>query len=274
MSAMKPNPKFANETPSFWALVRYASEQIGYSNRAKKGKVKSLRRYTYNELDEFSKKLGIDDAIVRRVTHYLNHRADVLEKHVEKQLMNREIAEELFYRLRVKYKPTCHLPLNKQKGTKHHHAYFTCIINILTEATLGGAVFDDNPSRLLTIKDAKGRLVATLSRRLDGAYPGVQDPHAVWEVKEYYGTTTFGSRVADGVYETELDGYEINEAAKAASRRVEHYLFVDDYFTWWDCGRSYLCRLIDAMHMGLVDEVIVGREVLVHWPDIVSKWPR
>ena len=42
---------------------------------------------------------------------------------------------------------------------------------------------------------------------------------------------------------------------------VKHYLMVDDYFTWWDCGRSYLCRVIDMLHMGYVDEVLFGREV-------------
>ena len=34
---------------------------------------------------------------------------------------------------------------------------------------------------------------------------------ARWEIKEYYGTTTLGSRVADGVYETMLDGLELRE---------------------------------------------------------------
>ncbi len=29
---------------------------------------------------------------------------------------------------------------------------------------------------------------------------------AVWEIKEYYDSITFGSRIADGVYETMLDG--------------------------------------------------------------------
>ncbi|MCK4632677.1 MAG: hypothetical protein KAT79_05365 [candidate division Zixibacteria bacterium] len=271
---MKPKPLYTKQCPEFWALVRHASEQIGYSKRTKRDEPKSLRRYTYDELGKFSKKLGIDDGMMRRVTRYMNYRADVLESHVEKQLMNRRVAEKHFNKLMTKYKPKCHLPFNKQKGPKRHHAYFTCIINILTEVTLGKTTFDDNPGQLSTIKDTKGKLVATLSRRIDGAYPEVENPSTVWEVKEYYGTTTFGSRVADGVYETQLDGYEINEAAKLASRRVEHYLLVDDYFTWWDCGRSYLCRLIDAMHMGLVDEVIFGREVLVRWPDIVSKWPK
>lgn len=108
---------------------------------------------------------------------------------------------------------------------------------------------------------------------MDGAYPEFSNPIAVWEIKEYYGTTTFGSRVADGVYETLLDGYELLKAIESFNRKIEHYLFVDDRFTWWECGKSYLCRLIDSMHMGLVDEVIFGREVLTRWPEIVRSWP-
>lgn len=272
--AMKPNPQFTSESPAFWALVRYASEQIGYSPRVGKGQSKTLRRYTLAEVTATAKALGAAADVVQRVTDYLNYRADVLERQVEPLLMNRDQAKALFEELQAKHEPTCHLPLNKQKGEMRHYAYFTCIINILTEATLGGTSFADNPRQLTTIKDDKGNLVATMSRQIDGAYPSPVNPHAVWEIKEYYGTTTFGSRVADGVYETLLDGYEINEAEHLAKRRVGHYLFVDDHYTWWDCGRSYLCRLVDAMHMGLVDEVIFGREVVDRWPDIVNKWPK
>ncbi len=271
---MKPNPEFVNETPAFWALVRYASEQLGYSKRVGKGLPKTLRRYTQGEVANVAKTLGTANEVVKRVTDYLNCRAAMLEEQVESLLMDRDQAKALFEKLKAKHKPQCHLPLNKQKGTMRHHAYFTCIINTLTEATLDGTSFADNPRQLTTIKNDKGHLVATMSRQIDGAYPSPDNPHVVWEIKEYYGTTSFGSRVADGVYETLLDGYEINEAKNLAERRVGHYLLVDDHYTWWDCGRSYLCRLVDATHMGLVDEVIFGREVVDRWPDIVSKWPK
>lgn len=56
-----------------------------------------------------------------------------------------------------------------------------------------------------------GLPVRTLARRVDGAFPSVINPVAIWEVKEYYHTTTFGSRVADGVYETLLDGMELED---------------------------------------------------------------
>jgi hypothetical protein len=112
----------------------------------------------------------------------------------------------------------------------------------------------------------------TLSRRVDGAFPSVVNPIAIWEIKEYYNTTTFGSRVADGVYETLLDGLELEELEFAAQRKVQHVLMVDDYFTWWECGRSYLCRIIDMLHMGYVDEVLFGREVVERLPLLAREW--
>lgn len=53
---------------------------------------------------------------------------------------------------------------------------------------------------------------------------------------------------------------------------MKHYLFVDDHNTWWGMGRSYLCRLIDSIHMGLVTEVIFGKEVVTRLPEIVKTW--
>jgi hypothetical protein len=112
----------------------------------------------------------------------------------------------------------------------------------------------------------------TLARRVDGAFPSVVNPVGIWEIKEYYYTTTFGSRVADGVYETLLDGMELEELEAETGRKVHHLLFLDDHFTWWKCGRSYLCRMIDILHMGFVDEVIFGREVLTRLPEVAREW--
>jgi hypothetical protein len=114
--------------------------------------------------------------------------------------------------------------------------------------------------------------VRTLSRRVDGAFPSAINPVAIWEIKEYYHTTTFGSRVADGVYETQLDGLELEEMRMNEGVEVKHYLFLDAHYTWWQCGRSYLCRIYDMVNMGLVDEVIVGKEVMVRLPQLVAEW--
>ena len=129
---------------------------------------------------------------------------------------------------------------------------------------------DYDPRTLTTATQAR-RPLRTLARRVDGAYPGPVNPIAVWEIKEYYYTTTFGSRVADGIYETLLDGVELEEL-RSVGPHVRHYLFVDGYKTWWEDGKSYLCRLVDALHMEYVDEVLFGCEIIDRLPQLAKEW--
>ena len=155
--------------------------------------------------------------------------------------------------------------------------YFTAIINILTEQTIrnssiydGSLGFDDDPRGLIYVVDENNNLIGASSRRYDGVYPAIMNPRMVWEIKEYYYATTFGSRVADGVYETQLDGYEFRDLKKRSGKEILHVFFIDAYKTWWEDGKSYLCRIIDILNSGLVDEVIVGREVFDRWPELLK----
>ena len=202
---------------------------------------------------------------------YFAFRAEVLNGTVQHQLMDKAAAEVAFKRLKYKLKPTCPLPMNKQSGEKRNYAFLTGIVNMLIEAGIVGAQCDYDPRSLTTITRDSMPL-RTMARRVDGAFPSVVDPIAIWEIKEYYYTTTVGSRVADGVYETLLEGMELEELETSTGRRVVHVLFIDDRYTWWECGRSYLCRMIDMLHMGYVDEVVFGREVLSRAPELASEW--
>lgn len=205
------------------------------------------------------------------LSDYFTYRSDVLHSVVEPNLMDVAEAKREFRRLKRQLKPKCPLPMNKQKGTKKAPAYLTGIVNMLIEANAEGNSCDFDPRALTTVA-SEGSPLRTFARRMDGAFPSVVNPIAVWEVKEYYYTTTFGSRVADGVYETLLDGMEIEELAKSESMNVLHYLIIDAHYTWWDCGKSYLCRIIDMLHMGYVDEVLVGKEVVSRLPALVKEW--
>ncbi len=274
---MQPFPEFAQKNKAFWAYIKLISEKLGYSER----RTHKLRRYTFEEiinlmkdenistseiLDETSKK---ETALGRSIVKYLNIRSEIIETHVAPNLMNRNQAKKEFEKAKKRIKPKCHLPLNKQKREKRHYSYLVGLVNMLTEEALGGCYFDDNPRGLTLITQNK-KPIRVLSRWMDGAYPSRIDPIAVWEIKEYYGTTTFGSRVADGVYETMLDGEELKELEEKENIKIKHYLIVDDKFTWWDKGKSYLCRIIDILNSGLVDEVIFGREILDRWPKIMK----
>jgi hypothetical protein len=64
---------------------------------------------------------------------------------------------------------------------------------------------------------------------------------------------------------------ELEELREHEGIDVRHHLMVDAHYTWWDCGRSYLCRMVDMLHMGYVDEVLFGYEVIEEMPRIVGR---
>lgn len=294
---MKPEPKYTGRPARFWAHVKYISEKANYTERGKTlscphckavGQAKKLRGPGTRGVYEcrtcfkpFSSKLrtyeaatavaalrdrnlGEDNDLLAEVIEYLNWRANVLNTRVGPQFMDRAQAATEFEKMRERVKPKKPLPMNKQKGEKRHHAYLASLVAMLAESVLGADGFIDD-ARKLSILTHEDQLIEIFSRRFDGALPDTENPRAVWEVKEYYGTTTFGSRVADGVYETLLDGYEIEGVRTRHGRNILHFLFIDDRFTWWDCGKSYLCRMVDMLHTGQVDEIFFGREVLTNW---------
>ena len=281
---MKANPLFLAQPKEFWAYVRTIGQEVGYTKRGnkRKGISSSIRIPTLQEVSQKFKNLslrmegiaGKDGTLTdfgKLLFDYFAFRADVLNDTVQGHLMNKDAAEVEFNRLKSKLKPNCPLPMNKQKGEKKNNAFLTGMVNMLVEANIGSAPCNYNPLSLTTVTHDDMPL-RTLSRRVDGAFPAVVNPIAIWEVKEYYYTTTFGSRVADGVYETLLDGMELEELKTTEQQKVRHVLFIDDHFTWWVKGRSYLCRMIDMLHMGYVDEVIFGREVLTRLPDLAREW--
>lgn len=69
-----------------------------------------------------------------------------------------------------------------------------------------------------------------------------------------------------------LDGLELEEVREHENIDVKHYLMIDDHNTWWNMGRSYLYRIIDMLHMGYVDEVLFGYEVVERLPNLVKEW--
>jgi hypothetical protein len=272
--SMGPIQQFRQQPPEFWAVVKLVSQGLGYSERG------GLRTYSATDVATCLRKRDLDpsrhDDLVENVARYSEARAALLNETVEPNLMDRDAARALFEEWRAEVDPPdALLPMNKQKREKRHYAYLTCLVNMLTWHVLreefGEARFEHNPRAPLTFS-RDGMPLRTLFRWMDGAYPELNHPHAAWEVKEYYGTTSFGSRVADGVYETALDGYELNDL-RSVGVKVEHYLFLDDRFTWWECGKSYLCRIVDMLHADLLDGAFFGRELIDEWPAVVAAWP-
>lgn len=274
---MKPNPEFQRVEKRFWAHVRTLGQHLGYTTR-RTGRIMiptlPAMRQALGELSLNPDSLGTDVApsrLGRQLHRYFDYRANVLNDFVQPRLMDAADARSLFDELFAKLKPTRAIPLNKQKGEKRAPAYLTGIVNMLIEHHAAGLPCDYDPRELTTVT-ANGAPLRTLARRVDGAFPSVVNPIAIWEIKEYYYTTTFGSRVADGVYETLLDGMELEELRLSENVDIRHYLIADSRYTWWKCGRSYLCRIIDMLHMGYVDEVLFGKEVIERLPALVAEW--
>lgn len=270
---MRADPRFTGKSKAFWALVKLASETLGYSERAARRGTdpKRIRRHAAADLTTFvvSKGWTVAPELIQSAADYIAYRADVLESIVEPNLMTGEQAARAYEELLATRSTwLSHRPVNKQgKGGTN---YLSAIVNLVAERELVDHDFDDNPRALIELS-AAGLLIHVLPRQMDGAYPSVINPVAAWEVKEYYGTTTFGSRVADGVYETRLDGLEI-DSIRDSGVAIRNYVIVDDYFTWWQMGRSYLCRLIDMLHEGLVSGLFFGRQALTEWADEVRSF--
>lgn len=276
---MQAFSEFENMDPSFWAFVKYISEKLGYTERG----TNAVKVYGLREVMNLCAENGVNASgtLIQDACTYVQMRSELLNDFVRTMLMDADAAREEYVQwehLHRMYNYFCKLPMNKQKGAMKQVAFFTAIINTITEKTIREETgitnvlgFDDDPRGLMYIWDEDNHIIGASSRRFDGAYPSIENPSIVWEIKEYYYATTFGSRVADGVYETQLDGYEFNEIYNRTGKKVFHILFIDAYRTWWVQGKSYLCRIIDALNSGIVDEVIVGREVLTRWPDILRE---
>lgn len=298
---MKANEKFLKQPKSFWANVRTISQAVGYTETAegyckvppgltvppnfkKQGgpRKNTVLACDLPRMKQAYEKLGLNpDHVIGTSGHptelgqllcdYFKYRADILNKQVQPNLMDAEAAKEAFEKCKKLYPTELRFAMNKQKGDKKTEAYLTAMVNMIISSKVKGYGYDSDPHNLTTVTQGDQPL-RTLSRRLDGAFPAVVNPIAVWEIKEYYYTATFGSRVADGVYETLVDGMELEELQQSENVTVKHYLFVDSHFTWWACGKSYLCRIVDLLHMGYVDEVLFGREVLKELPRIADEW--
>lgn len=275
---MLPNKDFLNQPMEFWANVRFVSQEVGYSTRrTKEVKVPtlaeilgSLQKFEFKVI-EIQKPNGKLTVMGDRLIQYFEYRAEVLNSFVEPLLMTADEAEKIFQRLYRKLSSGAPIPMNKQKGEKRKPAFLTGIVNMLIDANRDGVSCDFSP-RKLTLFSQKNLLRRTLSRRIDGAFPDIVNPVAIWEIKEFYYTTSFGSRVADAVFESQLDGMELLEFQRNTGNDIQHYLIIDAHFAWWNTGRSYLCRIIDMLHMGFVTEVLFGREVVERLPEVVAQW--
>ena len=292
---MQPNREFLGLPKSFWANIRTISQKVGYTLKPKRqkgvtGQTGQIKVPSLADIETALKSLGFTAKhlvekgdftdLGRQVYRYYEYRANLLNTLVEPMLMDASQAEVLYAKLQKKLKSSRVTTRNKQSGEKKQVAYFTGIINMLIEANIAGLPCDYDPQMPVTITRDNAPF-RTMARRIDGAFPRAVDPLAVWEIKAFYYTTTGGSRVADCVYAPLLDGMELEELDAALRNlatsverptHIHHLLMVDAHGALWVKDRFYLCRIVDMLHMGYVDEVLFGKEVATRLPLIAKEW--
>jgi hypothetical protein len=75
--------------------------------------------------------------------------------------------------------------------------------------------------------------------------------------------------MSDAVYECALVGLELRQFEdRVGAPSVLHVVFLDGKDQWSSC-KSDLKRFIDLFHQGLIDDLIVGREVETEWPSLL-----
>ena len=191
---MQAFPEFRHMPTPFWAMVKYVSETLGYTIRGQG----IVRTYSIDEIDRLLSQNGIvvGYETIESAKQYFDMRANLLNHQVQRNLMNSEAAKETFERLYPLHRDNdfkCKLPMNKQKGAMKQVAFFTAIINILTEDTLrrssvydGSLGFNDDPRGLVYVFDDNKHIIGASSRRFDGAYPNILNPRIVWEINGSY----------------------------------------------------------------------------------------
>ena len=107
------------------------------------------------------------------------------------------------------------------------------------------------------------------ARNLDGAIPSLANPVVIWEIKEYWGKTSGGSKMSDAVYECNLVGRELREFEERSGHlKVQHVVFLDGKEQWL-VRKSDLTRFIDLFYQGIIDRLFVGKEVESEWENML-----
>ena len=134
---MRPIERFLGKPKSFWAAVRSLSQEVGYSRGG------SIIVPRIEQMTEAFSRLGLDSGrvvdaggptrLATELLAYFAERSRALIEEVEPKLMDAPRAKALFETLRDEFRPTCPIPMNKQKGNKRAEAYLTALVNMMVE---------------------------------------------------------------------------------------------------------------------------------------------
>ncbi len=245
----------------FWSLVRYFR-----SLRITGGKLAEWLSDLRTDacLPAQTKKFPIDPQHIELLENYIQDSAFLLSKALA-TLRSEE--ESLAFCKKLKFP----VGSTKTQNRSHHQsskALIAAVSGIARKACADANIgIDLDPQRRAIWFSEQGLHVS--ARNLDGAIPSLENPKAVWEIKEYWGKTSGGSKMSDAVYECQLVGLELRMFESKSDISIDHIVFVDGR-DQWNSRKSDLLRFIDLHQQGLIDHLIVGREVESEWSVLVA----
>lgn len=203
--------------------------------------------------------LPIDEKDIVLLCQYLNYREKIFDKAFG--LLRTEV-EALAYcdSKNIVFSTTTTKSKDHHQSSKAMVASVTHVAKkVAAEMSLG---IESDPQKRC-VWGANKKLHVT-ARNLDGAIPGLANPTVIWEIKEYWGKTSGGSKMSDAVYECHLVGRELREFEERSGVTVTHIVFVDG-LDQWKARKSDLARFLDLMNQGIIDYLFVGKEVEECW---------
>ena len=244
-----------------WNLVRYyCSLRTG---REKERWLDQLRDENCMNVSN-GESFHMDKEHVNLLLQYLDFRQKELER-VYALLRNERQALKFCKQLGVTVSKTKTRNQDHHQSSKALIAAVTAITRTVCERK--GVGFNPNPQTRCVWCSKRGLHVT--ARNLDGAIPALANPTIIWEIKEYWGLTSGGSKMSDAVYETNLVGSELREFEEHTGVKVVHVFFLDGQ-QQWSVRKADLLRFVDLMHQGLIDYLLVGREVETQWENILA----
>lgn len=246
---------------SFWELLRFYCSLRGKEQQEFLEELSSGRKSN----SRWSHLLNISDDAAELILKYSVYRAERLQRTLGS------------LRTEAEAKAYCETQaiqwaITKTQSQDHHQSSKTLVATVGAIASRVceslGETFDIDPTRRC-VWCTKDHLHVT-ARNLDGAIPAVRNPYAVWEIKEYWGKTSGGSKMSDAVYECHLVGREIREFEERAQQEIAHVVLLDGK-EQWHSRKSDLARFIDLHNQGLIDHLLVGWDIESQWQSLLIR---
>ena len=244
-----------------WELVRYFLSIRTKGER--EAVVKALQDESVAKIGKV--KLKLELGVSRLLIAYLEFRSTLWDTRGKMLRIEAEAKEFCIEAFKESPKTT------QTKNPDHHQSSKAMVLTTtrLAEAVCReyGFLIDPNPqTRCVWLAE---RNLHVTARNLDGAVQALLNPILIWEIKEYWGTTSGGSKMSDAVYECALVGRELRDFEKRAGGHIDHAVLLDGK-DQWTSRKSDLLRFCDLYHQGLVDALIIGREIETHWQPFVE----